>query len=218
MTHPEPFSRKMKSALAIRIAAASFILLGLFAGPSLAAAVGVDQSYTPALNWGLNIEALGPIGQSFTPTQDRFNWAEFWIDSGYVAGTTLQVKLHEGASMSSTVLGLSDTVTLDKRYEGIVHFDFASAVSLTPGSVYSLEAVILAGGAMIKGRDNWGVSDPYAGGTMFDFGRPNAQGDLWFGEGFEQRVPAPVPEPGTMMLLGSGLAMAAAFSGKRFRR
>jgi len=87
----------------------------------------------------------------------------------------------------------------------LTHFDFSSSVPLVPGNVFVIDVVVAAG-------DNWGIGscgcliDTYPPGRQIPFGVPSLSNDLWFTEG-----PA-VPEPSSVVMLGTGVVTLLAYS------
>jgi len=183
----------------------------------------IDQSNSVTPNYSTSIQFAGSIGQEFTPTLTSLNFVElktqdFGNPNGINGiGATLRVNIRIG-TIVGTIIGTSGDVVLpddfayNHDYRGgdlfgglVTTFNFATPVSLTPGSLYVIEAIVVSG-------DNWGLggtdaSDNYAGGRAIHGGQPTANDDLYFREGIQS--PA-VPEPATMVLLGTGLAGIAA--------
>lgn len=137
-------------------------------------------------------------GQSFTPTVGTIDAAEFRIRSDG-ASSTLHLEIREGQGLTGTLLGSSNSVTIDSSIN-LVHFDFLSSVALTPGNLYTLVLDLDAGSSFAGEMSNL---NPYAGGLAInnsDLAFPSL--DFWFREGTHA---AAVPVPPTLALLGLGL-------------
>ena len=181
----------MKSTLAIL----TFVL-----GARLAGAQGTlvfDQQSTGPVDGTLNLNQT-PFGQSFTPSLDSIGFLELQLHDGTTA-STVAIDIRSD-SITGTVLGTSGSITIPSNSSGTFDFFFSSPVSLTPGTQYFFEPVVVSGGFAITET----TSVQYAGGDKIYNGVPDTRGDLWFREG----IVTAVPEPTVFALFGLGGAAA----------
>ena len=157
----------------------------------------VDQEYAPGTfpNLQTSTSAIGNSGQTFTPTLSSLDAVEMnMTDFGGTnsIGATFQVVIHDGGAVSDPVLGTSLTASApDGLVIDFVHFDFASSVPLTPGSLHTIEVFRLSGDDF---RLNGLFPGFYGGGQM----NGNSSADLYF------RTGQHVPEPASALLIAVG--------------
>jgi|CXWL01.1.fsa_nt_gi hypothetical protein len=196
---------------------------------------GVVGIFSPNLGWGHSFvidqrsDAFAPFqgftgnsqtGQEFIPTQLSMNVVELQINDqslGDGIGISMFVRIREGA-MNGVILGTSVGVALPDFSPApfispvLTHFDFPAMVVLTPGNTYVMEVVNTSLGdigvfATSFNQDRYALGEAYFLGQLASISTPsNSPVDLWFRQGL-----ASVPEPGTALLVGSGLLGLAAF-------
>jgi len=146
---------------------------------------------------GVPIQALQPMGQSFTPSLSGIDIVRLYLfdaGGGNGIGATIRVNIRSGAINGST-LGTTTPVTMGDSTGGFVDFLFPTTVLLTPGANYYLQPIVDAGG------DPWGVNKGrygYSGGAAYYQAAASDTEDLWFREGIL------VPEPGLGVLVALG--------------
>lgn len=149
-----------------------------------------------------NISVFSPIGQSFTPTLSSMNLVNLLTEpGGSTTPFTLELVIRAG-SISGAILGVSqlNTIVPSSLFASIVTpFTFATSVTLVPGDLYFMQVVAVSGDAEL-GSTN---TNNYSGGTQILGGITQPNNDLWFREGIS------VPEPDTLLLLGTGLLALA---------
>ena len=183
------------------------ILPALAAGSQLAQGTFIyDQqsstNETPA-NFGSGGDLmLNPPAQSFTPLLDSVGFIRLNFDDGNPGdglGATVYVNLRAG-SVTGTILGTSDSVTMRDGFAGVTNFLFPTPVSVSSGTTYFFEPVQSAGG-------NWNIEvGPYLypGGILYVNGMPTQGADLWFREGI-----VPEPSPLSLVLIGGAALLGA---------
>jgi hypothetical protein len=150
-----------------------------------------DQQSTGTIDGGASLSQT-PFGQSFTPTLDAVGFIELQLfDSA--AATTIDVNIRSG-SITGAILGTSLPTTMPGNSSGIFDFLFSNPVTLTPGTKYYFEPVMVGGGSSV-GADITFVQ--YTGGDAIYGGTAFNNQDLWFREG----VVTAVPEPASGALL-----------------
>lgn len=155
---------------------------------------------TPFPAGGTVIQQFTPIGQSFTPANSSIGFIRLKLSDAVVntLGATLHVNLRM-SSITGSVLGSKDPVSLPDQFAGTANFSFAAPLTVIPGTVYFFDVVVESG-------DLWKIDSyeyNYAGGMAFAGGAAFPGSDLWFREGVV------VPEPGTWTLLLVGLGVLA---------
>jgi hypothetical protein len=180
--------------------------------PAYASSIVVDQQNVPgSLDWAQPLTAdWAPFGQEFTPSMNSLQAAEFYLYNGGNAAATINILIHEG-SIYGTTLGTSASTTLPVGYDDLLRCDFASPVSLTPGSMYTMELNWGgASGLTLRGS----TLDTYPGGSMVILGDDESWGGDWaFVEG-PLASSNDIPEPATLGLFAFGL-MALTFKRRR---
>lgn len=161
----------------------------------------VDQHNS--VDGGTNTPTFSAAGQTFTPVLDGIDAAEFVFDAN---SASLELQVYEGTGIGGTLLGSSGPVALSGGSFQTVHFDLTAHVALNPGSTYTLFVTALSGAF----GQEYSISNPYAGGVALNSAGISASGvDLVFSEGITA-TDTSVPEPATMLLLGSGLCALVA--------
>ena len=167
-----------------------------------------------AFNGGSIIQSTAPTGQSFVPSIAGVSFVRFGlydVVSGNNLGANVYVNLR-GTSITGPVLGSTSPVALLEGSVGFFNFFFPTAVSVTPGITYFLEPVVQSGDSV--GIGNVAGTNGYASGTLFAYGSPNPNLDLWFREGI-----VVVPEPSSILLVTLGCsAFLFPVLRRRFRR
>ena len=173
-----------------------FASLAFALGIGLANAQGTlvfDQQSTGSVDGALNLNRT-PFGQSFTPTLDSIDFLELQLNDGTTA-STVAINIRSG-SITGTLLGTSLPTTLQSLSGGTYDFFFSNPVSLTPGTKYYFEPVVVSGGFATTET----TFIDYAGGDLIYDGAVQ-RGDMWFREGVGS-----VPEPSSveLLLIGGG--------------
>lgn len=151
------------------------------------------------LTFGLGSDQ--PMGQSFTPSLSTVGFFSLYLYSlapPPVGGDAyVDVILHSG-SITGPTIGTSESVLVPNGSVGAVSFIFDTPVSVTAGTQYFMQPVIVSGPNVVAAASS--TSYNYGGGTAIFQGAPYVTDDLWFQEGII------VPEPSTwaLLLLGAG--------------
>jgi hypothetical protein len=149
----------------IRFKASVVLLVMLGAAIPAQAGLIIDQQNTVGtLNVGIGTSGgTGYYGQSFTPTLTSIGFATFTFYT--VPTSNYEVEILSGAGFGGSVLGTSNLVASPAAYQS-VEFDFATAVTLTPGNVYTLELldVSLTDFSL---QTEVSPGNPYAGGQFY---------------------------------------------------
>jgi hypothetical protein len=197
------------------LVACSFALALSLATQASQAALVVDQQQTAQTVEGVAmLPSWTSIGQSFIPTLDSIDWAEFMLRAETSTPVTVRLSILDGVSgnngLGGAVLGMSDPETvLFSDTLGTVTFDFGTPIALTPGNTYVLQVNLLSGGVLKFGST---FNSPYTDGRMFQSPYPTTimqAEDFYFREGVTAAVNG-VPEPSGLVLAGLALAGLAA--------
>lgn len=183
-----------------------FALLAFVLGTGLAGAQGTlvyDQQSTGSVDGALNLNRT-PFGQSFTPTLDSIDFLQLQLNDGTTA-STVAINIRSG-SITGTLLGTSTPTTLQSLSGGTYNFLFSNPISLTPGTKYYFEPVVVSGGFATTEI----TFIDYAGGDLIYDGAVQ-RGDMWFREGVGS-----IPEPSSMGLLFVGVGALLWRRRKRF--
>jgi hypothetical protein len=144
-----------------------------------------DQQSTGLVDAGLHYDQT-PFGQSFTPTLDSIGFLELQLFDTVAA--TIDVNIRSG-SITGSILGTSQATTIPGNTSGTYDFLFSNPVTLTPGTQYFFEPVVVGGGSSIGEANTTFIQ--YAGGDAIAGGTTYTDRDLWFREGIVSAVPEP---------------------------
>ena len=124
----------------------------------------VDQSHIFAFTDRVTPIAVNLVGQEFTPTADNIVSVDVQLRSNAQIGQLgfVTATLYQTSVLPENIIGFAPAVQLTIASTQIVHLDFPSAITLTPGNSYWI----------VVQSDNpflWVVQSPgtYAGGTGF---------------------------------------------------
>lgn len=165
---------------------------------------------------GFNLQEDSPLTQSFIPTLNSIGFIQlqFFDPQGNGNnGATVYVNLWAGSPNVNyaTLLGSTSPVYMPNGFwtddffsSGVTNFYFSTPISLTVGTTYYFQPVVLSG-------DNpWEVvvlTNVYANGELFSHGAYLQPGsDFWFREGI-----VATPEPPALALAGLGSLLIYAF-------
>jgi hypothetical protein len=150
------------------------------------------------------------VRQEFTPTLNELDTVELFV--GYPvfpASVSAAVAVREGG-VDGPVLGMSTPRELPASFSGAVFFTFSERVKLTPGQLYAMQPLSMAGGPdWIVSVNSWNLAEPgYSGGKLFVEGRlVGGDVDLLFREGLD----IPEPKANTLLTLAGLIAAAVNF-------
>jgi hypothetical protein len=168
-------------------------------GTGLASAQGfVYDQQSSGTTDGSVLSTQAPLGQSFTPLLDSIGFVDFYLSDGTTA-SMMQVNIRSG-SITGPILGTTSTTTLTPNLADYYGFVFSTPISLTPGTQYFLEPVVVGGG----GSRAFVTFQQYSGGDAIFGGSTFTDRDFLFREGIVSNV----PEPSTVSfcLLGGAAA------------
>jgi hypothetical protein len=151
-----------------------------------------DQQATGFLDGSVPINDQ-PLGQVFAPTQSSMDVAAFNLSNVSTSSAQVDVNLLIG-SISGTIIGTSMPVSIPAATFGSYDFFFAAPISLTPGTQYYLQPVIVSG----SGIDVNIVNAPIPTGGEIDNGALHNNFNFWYQEGIV------VPEPSLVALFAVG--------------
>lgn len=163
----------------------------------------IFQPFTPLLPvTGMDRPPGQQPAQQFRPTLTGVDFVELAIRNDNITGEAIfAVIIHEG-TVTGPVLGMSQAVTILFPPD-FTHFDFPSAVPLTPGNLYVLEVTQVG-----QPRIGWGASTlsngAYTNGQAAYRGQL-INSDLWFREGLvaaELSIPQAPSSAGLTLTVG----------------
>jgi len=198
----------------MKTSAGVIILVGvlLTAPGSAASIVFIDQANPEPFETS-NGSLTASFGQSFTPAFAAIDAFECLLGG---LDATVMVQLRYGLEgfdgLAGDIVAQSLPVTVDLSGSDFFLFPFPDRVPLTPGEIYVAELKILSGSYAVRHTQN----NRYAGGQFLHGGWDAStflDTDLVFAEG----LMAPVPIPGVLWLLTSGLAGMVALRSRHRR-
>jgi len=179
----------------------AFFITAFVLGARFAAAQGTfvyDQQSTGTTDSSVALTQT-PFGQSFTPTLDSLNFVDLQLIDFGSSASTVAVNVRSD-SITGSLLGTSTPIMLPASSSSTYDFLFSDPISLTPGTQYYFEPVIVSGGSSVLANITF---IQYTGGDLIQSGAARTDRDLWFREG----VVTSVPEPSTsaLFVIGGGV-------------
>ena len=124
----------------------------------------VDQSHNFAFTGKVTPIGVNLVGQEFTPTANNIVSVDVQLRSNAQIGQQgfVTATLYQTSILPSNIIGVAPAVQLTIASTQIVHLDFPSPITLTPGNSYWI--VVQSGNPFL-----WVVQSPgtYTGGTGF---------------------------------------------------
>jgi hypothetical protein len=180
-------------------------ILGLLASVALAGPMAANAGVIiqDSMNGAIQVDYYEPIAQSFTAEDPFVKFAFYFsVFNWPFPNDPLELRLLSGDGLGGAELG-SFGFSVPSGHLGYFDVD-VSTIALTAGQVYT--AVLSVPGT----SPYWGVhlsfgGNPYAGGRAY-FGDPLFYSQLVDDDMRFRVTPVGIPEPGTLALLGLGLA------------
>lgn len=189
----------LRQCRAIRNMQFRIIFLSFVLGTGLVSAQGTfvyDQQSAGSVDGTVSL-AQTPFGESFTPSLDSIGFLQLQLNDG-TTPATVAINIRSD-SITGSLLGTSMPTTLPSNSGGTFDFLFSTPISLTPGTQYYFEPVVVSGG--------FAVSEitfiQYTGGDLIQSGVARTDRDLWFREGVVSTVPE--PSSAVLLLIGCGI-------------
>lgn len=139
------------------------------AGPGAPPVVVLDQANTPPWTGAWTVigasAAIQRLAQTFTPSTSTLTGIEIDLITANPSSPTAQVTV---TVVNGTQTLASTTQTVNAGFDGIIRFDFPSAVTVTPG--VPLQLRVTDDSARVFGWRYGGNS--YSGGVAFFSGEP----------------------------------------------
>lgn len=191
-------------------AALALITVVTRAGAQAPAGNVIDQQNVVAT--GVPVTISNPfdfVRQTFTPTADQISGFGISFTGPITTFTSFNVLVGLANGSESPLLSRLFTLSPSPSYSG---FDatFTTPAPLMVGALYVIALGLRAGSLTFQTGDG----DPYAGGVVSINGIEQPGQDLVF-RTFAPAPAAVVPEPGTFVLVGAGLAAAAGVARRR---